>query len=316
MTQLPERLQITAAKLIRQVDNAAPVTLRWARLPGGANNQVYRVECGESRYCLKYYFTHPGDPRDRLAHEYQFSSYAWSQRIHNISKPLATCPGEHVALYEYIDGRGFTASDLDERSIDQAIRFVLDLNRHRDHPEARAFPIASEACFHRQEHLDCVEGRLAKLHQLTKSSAIHSQAREFVRDRLMPCWTRLRSEVEDRLLNVEEAAEIGFERVRILSPSDFGFHNVLFRANGELCFLDFEYAGWDDPAKLVCDFFHQPEVPVPRIYLKTMLQNLAAIVPGEWNLEERVQALFPVYTMKWCCILLNDFLPAGSAPPV
>jgi tyrosyl-tRNA synthetase len=28
-------------------------------------------------------------------------------------------------------------------------------------------------------------------------------------------------------------------------------------------FLDFEYAGWDGPAKLVCDFFCQPALPAP-----------------------------------------------------
>jgi hypothetical protein len=25
----------------------------------------------------------------------------------------------------------------------------------------------------------------------------------------------------------------------------------------------------------------------------------------------RVRCLFPVYQIKWCCILLNDFLPLG-----
>ena len=48
-----------------------------------------------------------------------------------------------------------------------------------------------------------------------------------------------------------------------LSPSDFGFHNALLDDEGKLTFLDFEYAGRDDPAKLVSDFFCQPEVPVP-----------------------------------------------------
>ena len=52
-------------------------------------------------------------------------------------------------------------------------------------------------------------------------------------------------------------------RARCLSPSDFGFHNAIRRASGELCFIDFEYAGQDDPAKMACDFLCQPEVPVP-----------------------------------------------------
>src|SRR5690606_1492036 len=43
-------------------------------------------------------------------------------------------------------------------------------------------------------------------------------------------------------------------RFRLLSPSDFGFHNMLRRDDGSLAFIDFEYFGWDDPAKLAADF--------------------------------------------------------------
>jgi len=44
---------------------------------------------------------------------------------------------------------------------------------------------------------------------------------------------------------------------RILSPSDFGLHNTISEKK-KLYFLDFEYFGWDDPIKLICDFFWHP----------------------------------------------------------
>ena len=44
----------------------------------------------------------------------------------------------------------------------------------------------------------------------------------------------------------------------IISPSDFGFHNVINK-NNKLFFIDFEYAGLDDPIKLICDFYCQPD---------------------------------------------------------
>ena len=37
---------------------------------------------------------------------------------------------------------------------------------------------------------------------------------------------------------------------RCVSPSDFGFHNAIVRGSGEICFIDFEYAGWDDSAQV------------------------------------------------------------------
>ena len=43
-----------------------------------------------------------------------------------------------------------------------------------------------------------------------------------------------------------------------MSPSDFGFHNVI-KKKKKLFFFDFEYAGMDDPVKLISDFICQPD---------------------------------------------------------
>jgi hypothetical protein len=98
---------------------------------------------------------------------------------------------------------------------------------------------------------------------------------------------------------------------RCLSPSDFGFHNTIRSGDGRLRFFDFEYAGWDDPAKTICDFFCQPAVPVPNEWLPAFLQEIGGAFPGG-ELAERVALLLHVYQTKWCCIMLNDFLPAGN----
>ena len=90
-------------------------------------------------------------------------------------------------------------------------------------------------------------------------------------------------------------------RQRVVSPSDFGFHNCLVTDAG-LRFIDFEYAGWDDPAKMACDFFYQPEVPVPQPFLPGFIERVEAVV----------RLLLPVYGVKWCCIMLNEFLPMGD----
>ena len=44
----------------------------------------------------------------------------------------------------------------------------------------------------------------------------------------------------------------------MIISSDFGFHNVINK-NNKLFFIDFEYAGLDDPIKLICDFYCQPD---------------------------------------------------------
>ncbi|MCK5230046.1 MAG: hypothetical protein KAR13_07260, partial [Desulfobulbaceae bacterium] len=97
-----------------------------------------------------------------------------------------------------------------------------------------------------------------------------------------------------------------------LSPSDFGFHNFLLVEDGSLRFIDFEYAGWDDPAKLACDFCSQPELPVPPALAQFFIEGLSAVSSEPDSLKLRINLLLPVYRIKWCFIILNDFLPESD----
>jgi hypothetical protein len=99
---------------------------------------------------------------------------------------------------------------------------------------------------------------------------------------------------------------------RCLSPSDFGFHNALLLPSGRLVFHDFEYAGWDDPAKLVADFFLQPRLPVPLEHRDDFIRRLASCLDLPARHMQRIAALTPILAVKWVCIVLNDFLPAGE----
>ena len=99
---------------------------------------------------------------------------------------------------------------------------------------------------------------------------------------------------------------------QIISPSDFGFHNALRLNNDQLKFVDFEYAGWDDPAKLVGDFFNQVEVPVDRSYLSIFTESIAKMIDNSAQFHASVKLLLPLYRIKWTCIVLNYFVPRNQ----
>jgi hypothetical protein len=82
--------------------------------------------------------------------------------------------------------------------------------------------------------------------------------------------------------------------------------------DGRLRFFDFEYAGWDDPAKMAADFFCQPRIPAPDSEFPRIVARLAELFPQDAEVAERATSLWPVYRMKWICIMLNEFLPAGK----
>jgi hypothetical protein len=77
---------------------------------------------------------------------------------------------------------------------------------------------------------------------------------------------------------------------------------------GTLSFFDFEYAGCDDPAKLAADFFCQPELPVDRRYWEEFVTLLARGLSLDSAFVERARLLRQVYQLKWCGIMLNEFL--------
>ena len=100
---------------------------------------------------------------------------------------------------------------------------------------------------------------------------------------------------------------------RCLSPSDFGFHNAILANDGRLRFIDFEYAGWDDPSKLICDFFCQPAVPAPPQAFERFARAVVAEFPNPAIHLARARLLLPIYRVKWVCIMLNEFLPVGGS---
>jgi len=282
------------------------------QLPGGANNRVYRVEVNGQRALLKAYFHSKSDPRERLGTEFRFCRFAWNHGIRCLPEPLVCDVPHRLGLYEFVMGRTVMAHEIDADKVQHALDFYQELNTLKHLPEAQGLPAGSEACFTIAEHLECVARRLRTLAKIDDSSPLAQEAADFIRGELSGTWRQAEKTVRQR------AGEQGWpldqtlpDHEKCLSPSDFGFHNALMTGDGGLRFIDFEYAGWDDPAKLVCDFFCQPALPVPRDYYEMFTFAVAANLADPERELQRFSLLMPVYQLKWCCILLNDFLPVG-----
>ena len=282
-----------------------------SRLAGGKNNQVYRIDTESGRpLVLKRYFSDPRDPRDRLGAEWSFLTLAWTRGIRCIPEPLACDPSAHAALYGFVEGRKLHADELASAHIDAAIDFVIAINAR---PRA-GLASASEACFSLSQHVATVDRRVARLTALDPAAPLAGDALSFVSTRLRPAWDAVQSRLAAEARNAGLAMDQEVSHADCcLSPSDFGFHNALVDEDGHVHFLDFEYAGRDDPAKLVVDFFCQPEVPVPAEYRDRFIARLAGGLPLHDVALARCGILLDACRVKWACILLNDFLPDGAA---
>ena len=282
-------------------------------LQGGRNNKVFRVTTSSGDFLLKCYFHHPQDPRDRLGQEFAFLNHLSRARCQFSARPLASDPVKHVGLMEFLEGVRPRLAEVDESHIDQAICFFFEANHGLDHPETLQLPPASEACFTIAEHIARTQTRVERLNHIHLEDEVDAAAADFVRRELAPTWTEVRRVVEAEWRSDEARNATLPQCQRCLSPSDFGFHNSLRQSGGRLKFLDFEYAGWDDPAKLIVDFANQPDMILDRVLSDRFRAAVVHANADAHSLSRRVTALEPLYQVKWACICLNDFLSFGRS---
>ena len=281
-----------------------PSDCEFTPIPGGRNNRVYRVDTPDGPLLLKEYYHAEDDTRNRLAAEFDFSRFAWSRGLRCIPEPLARRDDRHVALLEWIDG--MRPSDPKNDHIESAIDFLLKLNTNGDSDAAQPIPNAAEACFSITEHVECIEARIVRLSRIKPNDDVDESALRFVEEELRPDLDDITSSLRQNSRFHATVNECW------ISPSDFGFHNALLSSEDELRFFDFEYAGWDDPAKTVCDFFFQPQVPVPVKYRPQFMDAICDASNDGDAIRERVALLWPLYRIKWCGIMMNEFLPQGA----
>ena len=276
----------------------------------GGNNRLYRVETPDGNYVLKCYFQHPGDTRNRLDAEFTFALFAWRHGIHSIPEPLFRNDSTFCALFGLVEGKPLSPGEIGAEEISQALKFFLDLNALRTHSDALTLANASESCFTLQEHILRIDERIDRLRTITMSDQLDGQCLEFVKSPLAEAWMQIRHRIETSL---DYFTDVPLKPTdRVISPSDFGFHNAI-KAKTGLIFLDFEYAGWDDPAKVVGDFFSQVAVPVPTEFFACVVDAISKTNSDPENMLQRIHLLLPLYRIKWCCILLNVFLPIDGS---
>jgi hypothetical protein len=273
----------------------------------GKNNRSYHVRTSGHSYFLKAYFRHPHDIRDRLGAEYAFLEFCRDQGIGGVPLPLAFDRPGGMALYSWIDGVPIKKGQVSGEDIKSAAAMLNALARCSAVPQAAELPFAADACTSTRDHLLLAQRRVEALSTAllaAQNNPIVQQARDFAAKRLVPALNsaigRAQSLVEPDALR-QPLCPQDF----IVSPSDFGFHNAL-RAQGGIVFVDFEYAGRDDPVKTVCDFVCQPEIPVEEGELETMADSLETFC--EKKILQRAKVLLPLHRIKWCCIILNDFI--------
>ncbi len=273
------------------------------RVGAGRNSRVYKVCCGGAEYAAKFYFRPTADGRDRLQTEYSGLEFLWRRGVRSIAQPLRADAARQVALYQFIHGDPVDAAGVSAGDVAQLISFVQELKGINADSGARTLAPAAEAFFTVDGVLANVHQRLAQLESLQAQGAAYEALERFLREQFAPAL-----QVLEARARTGAAGELAWEH-RTLSPSDLGFHNSLRGADGRLVFLDFEYFGWDDPAKTLSDCLLHPMMRLAPERKRQLAAGFDRIFGADPGWRERVMGLYPLFALKWCMITLNEFRP-------
>jgi aminoglycoside phosphotransferase (APT) family kinase protein len=297
---IPAALESVAQQLVGDRLTQPP-----EQVSGGRNSRIHRISTRHGRFALKQYFNRGGDPRDRLGAEVAALELLQQYGVGTVPHVLAVDRPRGFVLMTWIEGRPVTApAELD---IDRAADFLGAVHALRSAPEAQLLPRASEACLSGAE----IERQiLERLQRLEQRGPLEPDLGAFLRTAFTPVFEAGLARAKTRLAG----AGIGFDQDlpahwRSLIPADFGFHNCLRRPDGSLAVLDFEYFGWDDPAKLVADFLLHPGMPLTGELRERFRVRVARHYARDPCFADRLDALFPLFRLRWVLILLNEFLP-------
>ena len=271
-------------------------------IKSGRNNKVITVVLPNQNYLAKFYFYSKKNNENRLNKEFSFLESLISIGINNVPKPIFRSDDVNLAFYEFIDGDTVQKNEIEKTQILNAANFFASINVFKNSDKFRNIGLASEAFIDLENYLLNLDKRIDYLRSNILKNSENSKAVTFINDLILK-WRTRKKEIK-QIKNIHLKPERNF-----LSPSDFGFHNCIRKKDGSLFFIDFEYAGWDDYAKFICDFFIQPDFEISDIFFEEFSYIALKNEGNKDFLVKRAFSLLPVFRAKWCCIILNEFLP-------
>jgi len=253
-------------------------------IPNSGNNKIKRFTDNEFDLIMKFY-----DQQSLLKHQREIYFYEFlnKKKIKSIPKLHFYSYSDRLSIFEFINNDNLDIS-FNNELIKIFANFINEINLDINLNEYKFN--ASDAGFSDFDHYQNVINRL---NLYLNFSFNHTKFKEEY-EIFYKCKLFLKYFVENTYLSNKK-------NFVILSPSDYGLHNFIFN-NGNFKFIDFEYAGLDDPIKLVCDF-----VLHPRNNLSISDVNKFSKCLSFFNTIdlEKVNKLLPIFIVKWILIILN-----------
>ena len=287
----------------------------WTELGTGTNNRLFRLDLADGPPLLAKVYAR--DRWDRLGTEFPALALLAARGVAGVPRPYLRSDAHLYGVYSFESGARKAPADLD--ASDGRAAAALAAALHAFGPDdagdaGGALGRANPACFSLADQLAVIERRLRGFEAFAADPGCDAEVRAFARE------TDLRAAVE-RLIARATAGLAPDETARTLpraawrlTTNDFGPHNLLFGDDG-LTVVDFEGAGWDDPARMVMGFVaHAGSDGLPGPAGAAFLGAYAAargLSAAEVARFERVGRLADV---EWATVYAYAVTPEAIAP--
>lgn len=301
-----------AFSAIRETFGCEPVSARPAAI--GGNNRLIRIKLKNGReVLLKRYLKDPQDSRDRALAEFIALTLMWDNGIRCVPRPYCLDPEHGFAVMSWVPGKPLKGRPGASSQVLEATRFLLKLNRLHKKTLNLKLPEGADSRRCLRDYESVIEKRLSRIQAGLKARP-HEEASRLVQSRILPLKARVLERFHSR------TAEQGFSldkklefSQRTLSPSDFGFHNAVLGKGGRIFWLDFEYFGQDDSAKLIADFLHHVAQKLTAMEKKLFVETFSRGLSDREEFLSRLNLVTDPIALEWILIVLNVFSPEGLA---
>ncbi len=251
-------------------------------------------------YTVKIFESDSTAHQDEYQREHHF--YVFLKPLQTGLTPLLLGNSEtkQALLLTRIAGRGIREEEINRRAIEHATQFLVDINAHRDSSLARTCASAFGACQSISDHLRSISDLVTDIQQ--HLDEVNPQTNRFINDELSPVWQKILASI----LNQFQTANIPIdsdleEAALILSPGELGFHNAILTPQKDVCFVDFDQSGWDDPARVICQFFTRGPIPPKASHWDTVIDAFAEIPHLDPTFAIRARILLPAHQIARAC---------------
>jgi hypothetical protein len=237
--------------------------------------------------------------------EVDFLNYACLVAPHYVPQLVHQDFSMRCIVMECLQGKRYPEGEVPQLSdIEAAIDFFRLLNADLNTARKYIWLDAAEGFSRLSDHLDNIEKRLNLMETDHLPREVQTQATKLLNE-VKVAFEAAINRTEWTIAAGTVADGLDPDKFRV-SPSDFGFHNAVRTITGPK-FIDFEFAGWDDPAKTAADFVLQPRVPTGNP-LPSLLK--ASNCHQMKEIKQRCKVLGSVLRIKWLCIILSVLEPA------